>query len=98
MPDSTCTCGRSRSAPNAQLSPIVSGCAWRTACQNASTEWPERLRPDMSVMVMEIIIGISTPRFACSSNTAMIAALAFSVSKIVSIRMKSQPPSISPAT
>ena len=89
------TCGRSCCAPNEQLSPIVSGRAWRTACQKASTVWPERLRPERSVIVIEIISGTSRPCAWPASIAAMIPALAFSVSKTVSIRMKSTPPSIS---
>jgi hypothetical protein len=46
-------------------------------------------------MVMEIISGTSRPAARSASRAAMIAALAFSVSKIVSTRMKSTPPAIS---
>src|SRR3546814_4004666 len=60
--DSAPTCGRSCSAPNEQLSPIVTGRACRTACQNASTVCPERLRPDRSVSVIDSITGTSRPR------------------------------------
>ena len=92
---STLTCGRSCCAPKLQLSPTVSGRAWRTACQKASTVWPERLRPDRSVSVIDSMIGISRPSAASALRTAMIPALAFSVSNTVSIRMKSDPPSTS---
>ena len=47
-------------------------------------------------MVPEIITGSRTPFSAKTSSQAKIAALAFSVSKIVSISMRSAPPSISP--
>ena len=83
-------------APSAQLSPIVKGRAWRNEYQKAVGVWPESVRPDRSVIVPEIITG---NRMAFSSNTCSVAktaALALSVSKIVSIRMMSAPPSISP--
>ena len=83
-------------APRAQLSPIVSGAAWRTAFQNASVVWPESVRPERSVIVPEIMTGRSIPFSAKTSLVAKIAALAFRVSKIVSIRMMSAPPSIRP--
>ena len=49
--------GRISFAPSAQLSPIVSGRAWRTEFQNASGVWPESVRPDASVIVPEIMTG-----------------------------------------
>ena len=58
--------------------------------------WPDRVRPERSVMVPEIMIGRRRPRCRKSSSQAKIAALAFSVSKMVSIRMRSAPPSIRP--
>ena len=82
-------------APSAQLMPTEKGRAWATDTQNASMVWPDRVRPLRSVMVTESISGSSLP---CSSNTcrtAEMAALALRVSKIVSIRRRSQPPSIS---
>ena len=57
---------------------------------------PESVRPLRSVMVTESIRGSSLPRSSNTSRTATIAALALSVSKIVSISSRSQPPSISP--
>ena len=95
MPDRVFTCGRNCSAPNEQLSPIVIGLACRTACQNASTVWPDRLRPDRSVSVIDSMIGTSTPRAAPAWIAAITPAFAFSVSNTVSIRMKSAPPSSS---
>ena len=83
-------------APSAQLRPIVNGLACRTECQKAVGVWPESVRPDRSVIVPEIMTGSRLPVSAKSSSQAKIAALAFSVSKIVSIRMISAPPSISP--
>ena len=89
-------CARIASAPSAQLSPTVKGRAWRIECQNAVGVWPDRVRPDRSVMVPEIMIGSRTPISVKTSSQAKIAALAFRVSKIVSIRIRSAPPSISP--
>ncbi len=51
MPDSSWRYGRSCFAPSAQLRPTLSGRAWRTLSQNASTVWPDSVRPDASVMV-----------------------------------------------
>ncbi len=36
---------------------MVSGLAWRTECQKASTVWPDRLRPARSVRVIDTITG-----------------------------------------
>ena len=91
-------CGRSCAAPNEQLRPMVTGLAWRTEAQKASTVWPERLRPERSVSVIEIISGSSRPSACSASKAAMIADLAFSVSKMVSMRMKSTPPSTRAST
>ncbi len=66
-------------------------------CQNASTVWPDRVRPDASTIVPEMISGSRKPSSSNSDWTAKVAALALSVSKIVSIRRRSAPPSISPA-
>ena len=84
-------------APSAQLRPTVSGRAWRTECQNAVGVWPESVRPERSVMVPEIMIGSRRPCLAKTSSQAKMAALALSVSKMVSMRMRSAPPSISPS-
>ena len=72
------------------------GREWRTECQNAVGVWPESVRPERSVMVPEIISGIGKPRSAKASKQAKIAALAFSVSKMVSMRRRSAPPSMRP--
>ena len=56
--------------------------------------WPERVRPEASVIVPEIMTGSRTPRSAKASSIAKIAALAFSVSKMVSTMIRSAPPSI----
>ena len=57
---------------------------------------PDNVRPLRSVIVTEITSGSVTP---CSSNSSWMAtraALAFGVSKIVSMTMRSTPPSIRP--
>jgi hypothetical protein len=53
-------------APSAQLRPMENGSAWRTECQKAVGVWPDRVRPDRSVIVPEIMTGSLTPR---SANT-----------------------------
>ena len=83
-------------APSAQLRPIVKGLAWRTECQKAVGVWPDSVRPDRSVMVPEIITGSRRPISTKTSSMPASAALAFSVSKMVSTRMMSAPPSIRP--
>ena len=54
---SSAMCGRISSAPSAQLRPTANGLAWRTEFQNASTVWPDSVRPERSVMVPLIQIG-----------------------------------------
>ena len=78
------------------LGPTSSGLACRTECQNASVTWPDNVRPDASVMVPEMTIGQRRPRSSKTDSTAKIAALALSVSKIVSMKMTSEPPSSRP--
>ncbi len=78
-------------------SPTASGRAWRTEFQNASGVWPESVRPDWSVIVPEIITGSRCPLASNTLSIAKSAALAFSVSKIVSTRRRSTPPSTRPA-
>lgn len=87
--------GRISAAPSAQFRPNVSGFAWRSEFQNASTVWPDRMRPDASVTVPEIMIGSRSPVSSNSWSSAKSAAFAFSVSKIVSTRNRSTPPSSS---
>ena len=91
--ESSWTYGRSADGPSAQLSPMLRGRAWATEVQNASVVCPERVRPDASVMVPEIMTGTRLPSDSNTVSTAKIAALALSVSKMVSIRMMSAPPS-----
>ena len=64
--------------------PTLNGLACAIDVQNASTVWPERVRPLQSVIVTEIITGIRRPARSNSSSQAMIAALVLSVSVIVS--------------
>ena len=79
--------------------------AWPRECKKASTVWPDKVRPLASVMVPEIIISkrpfCSFPAAFNSSSyflIAKMAALAFSVSKMVSINKASTPPSTKPRT
>ena len=73
----------------------MNGSACRTEFQNASVVWPDKVRPDASVIVPEIMTGNSVPLASKARLIAKIAALAFSVSKIVSTMRKSTPPAMS---
>ncbi len=84
--------GRARSCR-----PIDSGRAWRTEFQNASPVWPDSVRPEASVMVPEIITGSRRLFVSKYSSIANSAALAFSVSKIVSTIRMSAPPFTRPS-
>ena len=64
------------------------------AFQKASGLWPESTRPLVSGKVTEIIRGSSRPSSSNTDCTAKIAALAFRVSKMVSIISRSAPPAI----
>ncbi len=77
---------------------MVSGRAWRTEFQKAGTVWPDRMRPEASVTVPEIMIGRRT-RSGCSAkywSIANSAALQLRVSKMVSTSSTSAPPSTRP--
>jgi hypothetical protein len=50
------------------------------------------VRPERSVIVPEIISGSTVPCACIARRLATMAALALSVSKIVSIRIASTPP------
>jgi hypothetical protein len=76
----------------------VSGFACRTEFQNASGVCPESVRPEASVIVPEIMIGIRTPASSQNWSMANSAAFALSVSNIVSTRKSSTPPSTSART
>jgi hypothetical protein len=67
--------------------------ACRTVAQKASTVCPDRLRPLRSVRAIEIINGSARPSACPASSVAVIAALAFSVSNILSISLNSTAPS-----
>ena len=66
--------------------------------KKASTVWPESVRPLASVIVPEIITGISIQRNSQTSSIAIRAAFALRVSKMVSTISRSTPPSINPST
>ena len=85
-------------APSAQLMPTVRGRACDTERQKASSVWPLSVRPLLSTMVAEIMIGKRTFFSANTPAMALSAALALSVSKMVSTRSTSLPPSMSPRT
>ncbi len=53
------TYGRISVAPSEQLTPTMSGSACSIEVQNASTVWPERVRPERSTIVTEIQSGSS---------------------------------------
>jgi len=72
--------------------PTATGRACSTEVQNASTVWPERLRPLRSTMLTEITSGSS----GATSRAATMAALPLRVSKMVSITSRSAPPSRKP--
>ena len=76
--------GRMSVAPSEQFTPTMNGSACSTEIQKASEVCPERLRPLRSTAVNESQSGIS----GATSRAATIAALAFSVSKIVSIEQQ----------
>ncbi len=86
-------CGRSSSAPRAQLRPTENRSACSVLTTNASGVWPDRVRPLASVMVPESMIGTRRPVAANASSHANRAALAFRVSKTVSMSSRSTPPS-----
>ncbi len=55
--ESSAMYGRINAAPSAQFNPMVIGFACRTEFQNASTVWPERMRPEASVTVPDTMTG-----------------------------------------
>ena len=67
-------------------------------CQNASVVCPDRVLPDASVIVTEIITGNRYPNSSKTSSIAHSAALRFKVSNVVSGRSTSTPPSIKALT
>ncbi len=97
-PDSSSTYGRISFAPSAQLIPTESSGTCAIEFQNASTIWPESVRPDLSVIVTETMSGTRRAPSSKSCCAAKSAALRTSVSKTVSKRRTSAPPSRSPRT
>ena len=89
--------GRISFGPSAQLMPTESSGACETEIQKASTVWPERLRPERSVIVTEAMTGRRVPRTSNARSTPARAAFAFRVSKAVSTRRRSAPPSRRPS-
>ena len=84
--------GASPSPPREQLIATASRPACSIEAQNASTVWPDNVRPLRSTTVSETTSGNS----GATSRAATIAAFAFSVSKTVSISRRSTPPSARP--
>ena len=85
--------GRISAAPSEQLMPTASGRTCRTEFQNASVVCPDSVRPEASVIVPDTITGKRRPHRSKQDSSANSAALPFSVSKIVSTRKRSAPPS-----
>ena len=61
--------------------------------QKASLVCPLRVRPLRSTMVPLMSTGMRVPLSSKNRSSAKIAAFAFSVSKMVSTRNRSEPPS-----
>ena len=83
-------------APKAQLKPILNKGIWEIEFKKASVVCPERVLPLSSVIVPDTIIGNLFPIFSKTSSIPNNAALQFRVSKTVSTKSKSTPPSINP--
>ena len=83
--------GRISFGPRAQLSPIERSGKCETEVKNASTVCPVSVRPLRSVIVPETITG-RRGLLLKNSEIANSAALAFSVSKMVSTSRMSTPP------
>ena len=66
--------------------------------RKASSVCPLSVRPARSLTVTESIMGRATPRLAITSIEATMAALALSVSNMVSMSSASTPPSIMAST
>src|SRR3977135_524568 len=94
--ESSSTYGRICFAPSAQLMPTLSKSMCETEIQNASMVCQERVRPLLSVIVPDTMIGTRCWDASKYSSMANSAAFAFSVSKTVSTRRMSTPPSKQP--
>ena len=80
------------------MKPMLNNGICEMEIKKASTVCPDNVLPDASVIVPETMIGISIFRSILTSSIANKAAFAFNVSKIVSTKSKSQPPSINAST
>ena len=88
--------GRICFAPSAQLMPTLNSGMCAMEFQNASTVCPDSVRPLRSVIVTETMTGARRPFASKYWSMANSAAFRFSVSKTVSHKSRSTPPSISP--
>ncbi len=96
MRDSSSTNGLICFGPRAQFKPTLRRFACETEVQKASTVCPVIVRPDMSTIVPEPSTGRRTPCSAKYRSMAKSAAFMFRVSKAVSTRSMSTPPSTRP--
>ena len=72
------------------------GLTCETLIMNASVVWPDNVRPLLSTIVPDIIIGNGSYSFSNKFCRANKAAFAFAVSKMVSTIIISQPESNKP--
>ena len=70
---------------------MLRGLAWRIEFQQASAVWPDRVRPEASVMVIESITGSRERRSRKSSSKAKMAAFRLRVSKVFFLALISLP-------
>ena len=85
-------------APKAQFMPTEKIGYGESEARKASTVCPLSVRPARSLTVRLTMMGKSTPCFLITARAASIIALQLSVSKMVSMRITSTPPSTSPST
>ena len=80
------------------MNPIQNGFAFIIEMKNASVSYPDRVLPAASIIVPEIKSGslLKCLLLVKKLSKANIAALAFRVSKIVSMKIMCEPPSIRP--
>ena len=89
--------GRISLGPRAQFMPTLNSGTWEIEFQNASTVWP--VTPRLLPGCMKVTEAINGTRLFVSSKSLAIAknaALALSVSKMVSTNSRSTPPSSKP--
>ena len=77
---------------------MLNGLACITEFKKASAVCPDKVLPEASVIVPEIMISSFLPIISSYFLIATIAAFAFRVSNIVSISNRSAPPSTKPRT